>query len=102
MRIGAGMQNKILEAMAIGKAVTTSSLAADGVGGVPGTHYCVADSPREEATAVLDLLQDDEKRKALGVQARQWIRKHHTWAVLTEIFVSEMRKSLEGEAGVFP
>lgn len=93
MKIGAGMQNKVLEAMALRRAVVTSSLAADGIGGVPDKHYVVADSPDDQAKAILDLFEHEQKRKEIGCNARQWIIEHHTWSALARNIAAELERS---------
>jgi sugar transferase (PEP-CTERM/EpsH1 system associated) len=95
MRIGAGMQNKILEAMALGKTVVTTSLAADGIGGRDGEHYLIADSPLDCTEIVLQILSDAEMRKCVGWKAKQWVKEHHTWSVLAELFHRELGESLK-------
>lgn len=80
LRSGAGIQNKVLEAMATGTPVVASSLAVAGVGGSEaGKHYVVADKPEEFAQATLELLDDIERQKRLGKQARSFVEKNYGW-----------------------
>lgn len=93
MKIGAGMQNKVLEAMALGKAVVTSTLAANGIGGTPNEHYLVADSPDDEAQAVLGLLENKQRRQEIGRNARLRIMEYHTWSALAQALKTELDKT---------
>ncbi|MCH7744598.1 MAG: glycosyltransferase [Chloroflexi bacterium] len=81
LRIGAGIQNKVLESMALGKAVAASSLAASGIEGVAhGGHLLIADDPHDMASAVVSLWDSKALREELGHQARELIRSRYTWS----------------------
>src|SRR5205807_1576985 len=63
---GAGIRVKIVEAMANGRAIVSTSLGWEGLPGVePGRHLLVADSPRDFAAATVRLLEDRELRGRL-------------------------------------
>ena len=79
LRIARGTQNKILEAMALAVPVVASSLAARGVDATPDEHLVVADTPEEEARAVVDLLEHPDRRARLAQNARARVLSHHDW-----------------------
>jgi len=82
MRMGRGVQNKVLEAMAMGCAVVASPLALQGLGAATEAEVAAADGPEAFAGAVLSLLQGREgaaRRAAMGAAARAWVRTHCTW-----------------------
>jgi hypothetical protein len=79
LAIARGTQNKILEAMAMGVPVVTSSLAAKGVDVVPDEHLLVADDASGFAQAALRLMQDRDKRQRLSNAARARVMSHHHW-----------------------
>jgi glycosyltransferase involved in cell wall biosynthesis len=80
LAIARGTQNKILEAMAMGVPVITSSTAAGGVDAVPGEHLRVADSPEQLADTVLDVVLDRAERQRLSLNGRQRMLTNHDWA----------------------
>ena len=80
LAIARGTQNKILEAMAMGVPVVTSRVAAGGVDAEAGTHLVVADSPPEQAKAIIRLLDSPAERRRLALAGRQRVLSHHAWA----------------------
>lgn len=79
LRIARGIQNKVLEAMAMGKPVVASAAAAQGIEAVDGKHFCIADDAYHEAQLVCALLSDLKRAKALGDEARTLIRTAYSW-----------------------
>jgi len=76
---GAGIQNKVLEAMACETPVVASSQAVSALGIDPGREALVADGPQEMAAAVLQLLDDPAYRQEVGRAGRRYVEAHHTW-----------------------
>ncbi len=79
LQIARGTQNKILESMAMGVPVVSSSMAAAGVDAVPGEHLLVADTASETAETILRLLADPAERARLAEAGRTRVRSHHAW-----------------------
>lgn len=80
IRAAAGLQNKLLEAMAMAKPVVATSVANEGIGAMPGRDLILADQPAEMALAILQLMNDSGRREELGRNARQFIEDMWTWA----------------------
>jgi sugar transferase (PEP-CTERM/EpsH1 system associated) len=80
LRIARGVQNKILEAMAMGKGVITTPLTLKGLNVTPGVHCLAAETPSQWVDAVLSLYDDAELRTALGEAAAFYVQTHHRWA----------------------
>lgn len=79
LRIARGVQNKVLEAMAMGKAVVTTSMAIQGIHPRPEECLMVADAAQEFAASVTQLLGDADLRNELGRKARDFIERHYQW-----------------------
>ena len=79
LRIARGLQNKVLEALAMGKAVVASppSLAALRVR--PGEHCLRASSPAQWVKLTTRLLRNEEQRTRLGSAGRRYVEEHHDW-----------------------
>ncbi len=79
LNIARGTQNKILEAMAMGVPVVTSTIAAGGVDAQAPTHFLVADTARACSQAILRILDSPEERDRLAVAGRARMLSHHAW-----------------------
>jgi polysaccharide biosynthesis protein PslH len=77
--IARGTQNKILEAMAMGVPVVTSTAAAKGVDALKDEHFLVEDDPEEFADACLSLMSDKILRNRLGLAGRDRVLTNHSW-----------------------
>ena len=77
--IGSGTRLKILEALAMQKAVVSTSLGCEGLAVEDGKHLTVADQPELFAQAVVDLLQHAEKRASLGNAGRALVEAEYSW-----------------------
>jgi polysaccharide biosynthesis protein PslH len=79
LRIGGGSRIKILEALAAGKAVVSTSIGAEGLHLISGKHLLIGDSPREFAQCVEQLLASKDLRKQLGEQGRLLVNDRYGW-----------------------
>ena len=79
LELARGVQNKVLEAMAMELPVVLTADAATGIGGTHGKHYTLADSDEELAQCVIDLLADPVRRGAIGTSARQLVIDKLSW-----------------------
>ncbi len=80
LRIARGIQNKVLEAMAMAKPVVASHAAAEGIDAQDGVHFLVATTVEEEASQISILLSDPMGRERLGQAARAHVARHYSWA----------------------
>jgi glycosyltransferase involved in cell wall biosynthesis len=90
IQIAAGMQNKLIEYMACGKAVVTTPVANEGIRAISGKHVVEAAGPEAFADAVVALLRNPEMQAALGKSAREHIQLCWTWEKLFSELESEM------------
>jgi len=79
LRIGAGMQNKLVQAMAAGLPVVATPIANEGIVATPDVHLWLRHAPRAFADAVITLLRDRTTRARLGAAARSYVERHWTW-----------------------
>jgi sugar transferase (PEP-CTERM/EpsH1 system associated) len=79
LNIARGTQNKILEAMAMGVPVVTSSIAAAGVNAEAPTNFLVADSPEDTCAAVLRVIESPRERQRLALAGRECALRNHDW-----------------------
>jgi len=79
LRIARGVQNKVLEAMAMGRPIVASSAAFAGIAADAGSDMLVADGPGAEAEAVLRLLSDKDLGLRIGAAARRRIVDYYGW-----------------------
>jgi glycosyltransferase involved in cell wall biosynthesis len=91
LRIGSGTRLKILEAAAMGKAIVSTTLGAEGLNFVPGREILIADTPAEFVTLVQRLLADPAARRRLGDAARARVETDYSLAVLGHQLPSALR-----------
>ncbi len=80
LRVGGGTRLKVLEAMAAGLPLVSTTLGAEGIALTPGQDAVLADSPSELAAQVSALLSDRARAAALGAAARAFVEQHYDWA----------------------
>ncbi len=102
LRIGGGTRLKIFEAMAMGKAVVSTVVGAEGLPIVDGTHLVLADEPAAFAHAVVALLRHPERRLALEEAARALVVERYDWSAIAASFEDTLVRfaaPLSGPAG---
>lgn len=82
LRIARGIQNKVLEAMAMGLPVVGTTCATQGVNGEHKRDYMVADSAEDQAAEICRLLAEPDEALALGRRARKFVEDHYDWEVV--------------------
>lgn len=78
----AGTNIKIMEAMAMGKAIVSTEAGVNGLELEPGADYILAATGRAMAEAILELFEKPERRRALERQARATVEKRFDWDVI--------------------
>ena len=94
LRMGRGIQNKVLEAMSMERAVVTTSRANAGIQ-AGREHLVIADSPAHFADAVDELLSNDDLRERLGREARRFVVDHFDWEKNLANFVSLLSPGIQ-------
>lgn len=80
VRVKAGVQNKLLEALAMGLPVVSTSAGVQGLDVEPGRDLLVADDPAEFADQLCWLLGDPARRAEIGQSGRAYAERHHRWS----------------------
>lgn len=84
IRVQAGIQNKILEAMALGVPIVVTSICCRGLGVESGKHVLVADTPGEFVSSIELLLDNVTLRNTLVEAARKFVEANHDWSRAAE------------------
>ena len=79
LRIGGGTRLKIFEAMAMEKAIVSTTVGAEGLPVRDGEHLLIADTPEQFAAAVVRLIEDPDFARALGQRASALVRSRFGW-----------------------
>lgn len=85
--VGVGIQNKVLEAMSMGKPVVATSRACSAIAARDGEHFLTADQPEGFAAEIIDLLAFPDKRREIGLNASSYVRENHDWEKIAERLV---------------
>jgi sugar transferase (PEP-CTERM/EpsH1 system associated) len=98
LRIARGIQNKVLEAMAMARPVVASPQAAEGIDAEHGAHLLVAAHPAEEAAMILSLLAEPSRARQLGIAARARMEQRYRWAATLERLPDMLFPASEAQA----
>ena len=96
MRIGTGLQNKLLEAMSMRLPSITSPLANASLGAKPNEEILVGSNAEEMAQHIITLLTDKEKAERLAQAGFDFTNRVYDWGKATAILEHEMQKVLKG------
>lgn len=80
LRIARGIQNKVLEAMAMARPVVATAAAFEGIDAVAGEQLIVADEPADYADRILELVDQPLRARAIGAAARRRVTERYGWA----------------------
>jgi len=97
LRQGGGTRLKILEAMALGTPVVTTSKGAEGLEVIHGEHVLIADEPSEFAEQTIRLLKDGGLWNHLAGNARQLVEEKYDWRVITPRFLTLVEQIARAE-----
>ena len=96
MQTGGGIQNKVLEAMGLGKVVITTTLSASPIKEAQnGRHIIIADTPDDFINEINRLSENPEKAEAIGKEARNLIHERYTWSAYGKKYIGEIDKILK-------
>ncbi len=87
LRIGGGTRLKIVEALALGTPIVSTTIGAEGLGLVHDEHLLLADSEDAFAQATLELIADPARALLLGERGRAFVNERYRWSTLAEDLV---------------
>ena len=79
MPYGAGIQNKVMEAMACATPVVASPQGVSAIRAKPGLDLLVGDGAEATASAIVNMLANKEDREAIGAAGRSYVEAYHSW-----------------------
>lgn len=95
LRYGVGIQNKVLEAMAMGSPVVAARQVARALQAEDGAELRFAERPEQYAAAVLELLGQPAERERLGRAARRYVEQRHDWRQIAAALEQVYRAAVE-------
>lgn len=98
LRMGAGTRLKILEAMALGTPVVSTSKGAEGLDAEPETHLLVADCPEDFCYQTLRLLNDAGLRRTIAENAYRLVRERYDWRKIGAGFAGQIDRMMAKDA----
>ncbi len=84
IRLGSGTRLKILDAWAMGKAIVSTRLGAEGLEALDGSNILLADEPQQFADYIVHLLRSPEARSSLGEAGRRTVESHYSWQTISQ------------------
>jgi glycosyltransferase involved in cell wall biosynthesis len=100
LRIGGGTRLKILEAMALGTPVVSTTKGAEGLDVTSGENILIADEPAEFADAVLCLLGDEPLRQKLAANGRRLVEGRYSWETCAQKLEQLLYQVVEQRKGI--
>lgn len=94
VRLAAGVQNKILEYMALGLPTVSSSTGLEGLDAIAGKDLVIADEPEQYVEQILKIGRDAKHAKSLADSALIYVTKHHTWSGKLEPLMHKLEQLL--------
>jgi glycosyltransferase involved in cell wall biosynthesis len=95
LRFGGGTRLKIVEAMAMGKAIVSTTLGAEGIEAVPGRNILIEDNPAAFADAVNRLVAEPDLAARIGQSARELAVERYAWSGAARALEGFYRRLLE-------
>jgi glycosyltransferase involved in cell wall biosynthesis len=100
LREGGGTRLKILEAMALGTPVVSTSKGAEGLDVVHGEHLLIADEPDRFAAYTVELMHNAELRQRLTENARHLVEQKYDWGGIGRRFVALVEDAVQEREGI--
>jgi sugar transferase (PEP-CTERM/EpsH1 system associated) len=101
LRIGGGTRLKIFEAMAMGRAVVSTTVGAEGLPVTPGRDLLIADAPATFARDVVGLIRHTGRRREIEAAARALVVGHYDWSAVATQFEEALARVTQAGSGTW-
>ena len=98
LRVGSGTRLKIFEAMAMGRAVVSTTIGAEGLPVTNAVDIVLADEPQSFADAVCRLMDSHEERKRIGNAARKLVEEKYSWESVAQQVQNILRSNYQKQS----
>lgn len=98
MRIGSGLQNKLLEAMSMGIPCVTTPLANDSLGAADGSEVLLGRDAGQLAAAIIRMLDNEALRQSIADNARRFVLQHFSWEATGRQLEAVLKKAVENHS----
>lgn len=95
LRSGSGTRFKLMEALACGLPVVSTSVGCEGLNALDGEHMLVADTPQAFADAVIKIINNSALATQLAAQGRQWVVENHAWEHSATLVAAAYKQLIE-------
>ncbi len=102
IRIGAGIQNKILEYMSIGLPAITTTMGKEGINAIPDKEIIIRDTPEEFSNAIYSLHTQSDLLKQVATAGNKYVQKNHQWDHILESYTNSIRYHLNKSESITP
>ena len=100
LQVAAGIQNKVLEALAMGVPMVATPRACKSLQVKNGTHLLIAEEPQAYAEAIKLVLDDSQLAQKLSHAGRSYVEEHHSWTANAHT-LSELYRSITARPEIF-
>jgi glycosyltransferase involved in cell wall biosynthesis len=102
LRYASGLQNKVLQSLAMAVPVVAAPAANAGLGAGEAEGVLVAETPAALAKAALELMRDPARRAVLGARGRQFVMEHFRWERAIEVLEGVLQSAIDRHRGTTP
>lgn len=102
LRSGSGTRFKLMEALACGCPVVSTSLGCEGLGAVDGEHMLIRDEAQAFAQAIVDILENPSLGAEIGRKGRAWVVEKHAWEHSAALVRQAYRQITHDHGSVHP
>jgi glycosyltransferase involved in cell wall biosynthesis len=99
LRVGGGTRLKVLDALSQGKAIVSTSVGCEGIEVTHGLDIYIEDEDNAFADRVVELFNDPQRRKQLGIEARKLAENKYAWASIGQVLLDAYQQVIEQPDG---